>query len=454
MRPTRRVRLLAAPVPALSIIAAALLAGDARAESSSPRTLSLDQCVAVALRENPDAQSSEYAVRSAEAERAEVRGAFAPKVQFDGNVQQWTSPFAIAFGGTNFTVRDAFTWTAGVSLIQPITALLPIYQQYKIQELGVDVAAIRRAAMRREVAFHTIEAYYRLLESERLAAVASDSVAQLEAQLKQAQSQFDNGVIGKNDLLRAGLALAEPQRQRLDPDRRSRWSSRCGQLATIDGAALPTKATRARAVPRARPPPLPEPALEAAESPRGVQPPRAPAISPGWRSTRPRWRSRTRRRSSVPVVNAVGNYTHTEGSPFQQVNAAYVGLAASWDVWDWGTTLGQRSTWRDAKLHQAILARRSSRTRNCASEAQQAFVNAQSSRQALEVARTAVSQAEENFRIVTKKFENNAATSFDVVDAEALLTQSRGQVEQALYDYLIASAALQKATGAALPGES
>ncbi len=86
-------------------------------------------------------------------------------------------------------------------------------------------------------------------------------------------------------------------------------------------------------------------------------------------------------------------------------------------------------------------------------EARQAFVNAASSRQALDVAREAVSQAEENFRIVTKKFDANAATSFDVVDAEALLTQSRAQVEQALYDYLIASAALQKATGAALPGE-
>ena len=64
-----------------------------------------------------------------------------------------------------------------------------------------------------------------------------------------------------------------------------------------------------------------------------------------------------------------------------------------------------------------------------------------------------MSEAEENFRIVTKKFENNAATSFDVVDAESLLTQARGQVQQSLYDYLVASAALQRATGAPLPGE-
>ena len=64
-----------------------------------------------------------------------------------------------------------FTWTAGVSLIQPITPLFAIYDQYKIQELGVDVATIKRRAVRREVAFATIQAYYRLLEARRLVLV-------------------------------------------------------------------------------------------------------------------------------------------------------------------------------------------------------------------------------------------------------------------------------------------
>ena len=66
----------------------------------------------------------------------------------------------------------------------------------------------------------------------------------------------------------------------------------------------------------------------------------------------------------------------------------------------------------------------------------------------------AVSQAEENYRIVTKEFENNAATSFNVVDAEALLTQARGQVETARYDYLIARAALDRATGKLVDGDA
>jgi outer membrane protein TolC len=124
---------------------------------------------------------------------------------------------------------------------------------------------------------------------------------------------------------------------------------------------------------------------------------------------------------------------------------------ASWDVWDWGTTGGGVDT-ASAKLDEARIARKKVEDQ-VRSEAREAFVNAETAREALGVARTAVEQAEENYRIVSKKFEANAATSFDVVDAESLLTQARGQVETGLYDYLIARAALERATGTPLPGE-
>src|SRR5262249_3287081 len=65
---------------------------------ASGRTLSLAACVAIALRDNPDVQSSDSSVRGAEANLAEVRGAFGPKLHFDGNVQWWNSAFTIPFG--------------------------------------------------------------------------------------------------------------------------------------------------------------------------------------------------------------------------------------------------------------------------------------------------------------------------------------------------------------------
>jgi outer membrane protein len=451
MRLTREVRSLAAPAVALSI-AMALVGAPASAQpappsASAPRTMTLTDCVAVALRENPDTQSSDFQVRGAEAERAQVRGAFGPRVHVDANVQQWNSSFALAVPSfPSFVVRDAFTWTAGVSLIQPLTTLFAIYDEYKVQDFGVDVAAIRRAATRRDVAFRTVEEYYRLLEAMRLSEVAEASVTQLESAQKQAQSQFDHGVIAKNDLLRAGLALASARQRAIQA--RGHVVLGRGRLAAVMGR--PQDDAVEPAPFSGEPPPIAERALEDAEAHAVTQ--RLELRELERRIDQAASGLRFARDKLFPQVNAVGNYTHTAGSPFQQVDAAYVGATASWDVWDWGATIGGVHE-AAARLHQASLAK-TKLENDVRVEVQQAYVNAESTREALTVARASVSEAEENFRIVTKKFENNAATSFDVVDAESLLTQARGQVEQSLYDYLVASAALQRATGAPLPGEA
>jgi outer membrane protein TolC len=300
-------------------------------------------------------------------------------------------------------------------------------------------------ATRKEVALETVHAYYTLLEALRLSAVADDSVVQLEAQEKQAKSQFANGVIGKNDLLRAGLALAGARQRAIQM--RGQVQLGRGQLATTMGQS-PDEGIEP--VPFTGEPPAPdEPTLEVAEQHALAQ--RVELRALDFRIEQAKKGLRFAKLKLGPTVNAVGNYTNFEGSQFQQQNALFVGLVASWDVWDWGTTTSG-ITKADAKLQQAIIARKKLADA-IQGEARQAYVGVETARQALMVARTAVSQAEENYRIVTKKFEASAATSFDVVDAEALLTQTRGQVETALYDSLIAHAALQRATGAALPGE-
>lgn len=412
--------------------------------TSDGRPMTVDECVGLALDRNPDALSADFGVAGADAARAGVRGQFGPKLEADANVQQYTSPFDIPFGGEKFRVRDAFTWTLGGSLTQPLTPLWSTLEQYKVQAFGVDVASIKRIEARRQVSFDVVQSYYRLLEAERLAEVADASVAQLEAERRQAQSNYTNGVIAKNDLLRAELALANA-RQRSIQQAGAVVLARA-QLAQSMG--LPP-AEAVEAVPfSGAPPAVDEASLASAEAHALGR--RAEVRELARSIDQAEASERYARTKLLPQVNIVGNYTHTGGSPFVQANALYAGLVGSWDVWDWGTTesaIAQAS----AQLHQARLARRKVEDQ-VRVEARQAYVNAQTAREALDVAKVAVSQASENFRIVTKKFENAAATSFDVVDAEALLTQARGQVETALYDYLIARAALQQATGAALPG--
>jgi outer membrane protein TolC len=413
------------------------------------RVMSLDECVALAMRNNPDARTSESELEGQKSERSGVAGAFAPKLHVDASVQQWNAPFNLPFAlpGVSpvpiFAVRNAFTWTASVSLIQPITPLLAIYDEYKVEDLGVDIAAIQTAVARRDVAFRVAEAYFELLEATRLTEVAGASVKQLEAQERQAQSLLTNGVIGKNDLLRASLALASA-RQRLIQQKgnvtiaRSRLASLMGMTpgSAIDAATF-----------SGDPPSSPEPSMDSAEAHAIAQRLEVRALD---RRIEQADKSKSfAKKKLLPQINLVGNYTHFDGSAFQQTDAAYVGLVGSWDVWDWGTTLSGVAT-ADAKLHQAEIAR-SKLDDEIRLEARQAFVQTTTAREALDVARVGVAQAEENYRIVQKRFENATGTSFDLVDAEALLTQSRAEVENALYGYLIARFALQRATGTPLP---
>ena len=440
--------------PAVFLATTLWVTGAAAQATLATRPTTVADAVAVALRQNPDALSSESRVRGAEADRSGVNGGFYPRLRVDANVTQWNGPFAISFplpipgappGGAAFSVRNALTWSASASLIQPVTRLWQIYDEYKVQDLGVDVAEIKRLVTRRELAFEVVQAYYRLLEAQRLTEVARTSVTQLEAQQREAQSLFDNGVIGKNDLLRVGLALASAKQREIQM--RGGVVLGCGQLATLMGEP-PGTAIDAEPFTGA-PPGLEEPSVEAAEVRAAAQ--RLEVRELDRSMEQADHGVAAAKKKLIPQVDVIGNYTHFDGAQFQQENAAYVGLFASWDVWDWGTTTSGISS-ANAKLDQARIARRKLEAQ-VRLEARQAFVNAETARDALGVARTAVSQAEENFRIVTKKFDAAAATSFDVVDAEALLTQARGQVETGLYDLLIARAALARATGTALPGE-
>jgi outer membrane protein TolC len=430
------------------VLAAITADARARADEQQPqpqlRQVALEDCIAAALEHNPDARSSALDVDAATATRSGTRGELLPKLHADGTLFEWNGPFQLPFGSLGtFQVRDAFTWSTTVTLMQPLTGFLATYDRFKVEDIGVDVAAIQREVTKRDVAFQVAEAYLRVNEAKRLDEVAKASVTQLESQQKQAATLFDNGVIGKNDRLRADLALATA-RQREIQARGSITLAR-GRLATLMGIGLDAAIDP---IPFAgEPPPLESGSLEQAQTRAAQERTEVRAVTRRIDQgdaavSAAKWRL-------LPQISAVGSYLHNEGSAFQQKDSAYVGLVGSWDVWDWGTTTSAISS-AETRHEQAKLAKVKLED-EVRYEARQAFVNADTAKEALAVARTAVEQAEENYRIVSKRFEQNAGTSFDVVDAEALLTQARGQVEDALYGYLIARLALQRATGAAMP---
>jgi outer membrane protein TolC len=414
------------------------------ADGGSAGRLRLDECLDLALQSNVEVQSASEDVEASEADRAGARGMLGPKLHVDGYLHEWNSPFNIPFAidanqpPANFPVRDQFEWNATISATQPVTGLLPILDALKARGLGVDIARIRRDATRRDTAFQVIESYYHLLQAERLVDVAAASVDQLQAQLRQSNSFHANGVVSADDVLRAQLAVASAQQRLIAA--RARVSLEQARLAVLVGRpAAPIDAQPVDASPPANDALTLDQAQKTAETQRVELVEVDRRIEQANRELKVAWAH------LAPRIDAVAAYVHNEGSQFVQRNSAYVGGTLSWDVWDWGTTTSGISGAK-ARVHQAELARirMSDQIRL---EVQRAFLDLTTATEAGVVARASVASAEENFRLVKKRYDASAATSFDVIDAEGLLTQSRGQLETALYDQMIARAALRRAIG-------
>jgi outer membrane protein TolC len=402
------------------------------------RRMRLDECVTTALTQNVEIAMAADEVTATESARGAAAGHFGPKLRVEASATRYDSAYELM----GFPVHDAFMWNASASVTQPLTTLFAIYEEYKVRDLGVDVAAIRREAVRRDTASHVVDAYYRLLQSERLDEVAVASVGQLEAQLRQAESFHAHGVVSQDDVLRAKLAVAGAQQRRIQA--RAHVDVERSRLAVLMG--LPPD-TPVDAEPLAA---ETVPATDVSSLDRAEQAAIASRVELRELDRRVAQHDREVRLAWLklaPQVNAVAAYVHNEGSSFSPPNSTYAGLVASWDAWDWGATTSGISE-ANARRHQAELARRQLDDR-IRLEVRQSFVGVQTAREAMNVASAAVASAEENFRLVKKRYEASSATTFDVVDAEALLTQARGQLETARYDLLIARTDLRRAMGEA-----
>ncbi len=374
MKRRSAMRLVAVATGLVAWLGASAAWADETPAPSAPSTLgtrptSLAEAVAVALRQNPDALTSESQVREAEGARTESKGGFFPKLHLDANVQEWNGPFVPSSSVQSFTDPRP-VHVAGQPFPHP-AADRPLEHLRPVQDRGAMALTSRTSSAGRPVAKwrsrwrRPTTACSRPSAWPRWPTPRSPSSRPSRSE---AQSLFDNGVIGKNDLLRAGLALATA-RQRAIQSRGEVTLAR-GQVDTVLGN--PTD-TPFEPVPFAGDPPaVQDPSVQSAESRAVAQ--RLELVVVDRSIAQADHGVAAARKKYVPQINAIANYTHLGGQPFQPTDAEYVGLFASWDVWDWGTTGGGVDQ-ASEKLEQARIARKKVEDQ-VRLEAREAFVNA------------------------------------------------------------------------------
>jgi len=147
----------------------------------------------------------------------------------------------------------------------------------------------------------------------------------------------------------------------------------------------------------------------------------------------------------LPDVDAEAGYSRLDGQPFSPVNSAFVGVKANWNIWEWGATwYAQKAAEEQAS---AVHFQLEEQGRQIGVEVATDLAQARASASAVDVARETIASAEEAYRVTEALLKAGSATTTDLLDAQAALTQARLNLTRAEYEQAVAQVTLQRGLG-------
>lgn len=423
----------------LSMIGGPALGGE------EERTLSLKEAVEMALKRSASIHSAREGMKGADHLRKAALADFLPTLRTEYDYTRLdeapffrTGPLA---GKRTIGTRDNYRWTTGLD--QPLFRGGALYWSYRLAQLGVDLSKVSWELVRQDLVLQVKGAYFTILKAEKIRQVAVQALQQLESQLKVSRAFYDVGIIPKNDLLQTQVQMAQA---------RQNLTSAEVELA-IAKASFNTllrrdvgMEVRIEDILAYRPMEVPfEECLEKARRSR-----------PELRETELNVKSaekevRLARSEYFPSVNLSFNYERfgddpgVSGSRFEDEDGWTFMATARYTFWQWGKKR-QLVREKETRLVQAEDARVQVED-SVSLEVKDAYLRLREARDKIGVAEVAIEQAEENFRMNQERFKEQVATSTDVLDAQTLLTQARSNYFNALSDYNIAWARLDRAMG-------
>jgi outer membrane protein TolC len=117
----------------------------------------------------------------------------------------------------------------------------------------------------------------------------------------------------------------------------------------------------------------------------------------------------------------------------------------SWNFWEWGKTqyrVGNARS-REMQVNYALANIRD----QISLEVKNAWLNLRQAEKQISVARKAIDEAEESFLISLERYRESTVTTTTVLDAQTRLTKANSDYYNALGDYHIGLAKLERAMG-------
>ena len=319
---------------------------------------------------------------------------------------------------------------------------VPIYLGGRVEALTQEAEALAQAVEAGEevdlqkVKLETIEAFYLVLRMQSLRQVAVEAIGAAQSHLADSERMENVGLLTRNVVLAARVAYSEAKQAELriataqsmaeTAYNRILWRPLDAPVVLLDDHSNdPLEDVDAL--------------MNAAVSNRGE----IKILSAEGRVFQAQ--AKLARADVKPQVAAVGAYSYIENSHMTGNSNATAAVGVTWTPFDGGTSRARQQAARQNAMAAARM--REEAESNVRMQVRQAWLLQKEAHERVEIAQIAVEQAEENFRVATRGFQEGTLNHTEALDAATMLTAAKSSYTNAQYDAILATERLKSAVG-------
>lgn len=407
-------------------------------------TLTLQQCLDIAAKIQPGIIASQYTVDINSARVGEALSSYYPQISADAAYSR-IKPLtgvqgAVSTGITGASVTNPTAsfndYSGSLSLNQLIYDFGKTRSQVRIQNLTLDSSRSDLETVMEQVSFNVKQAYYSLLQAQRNRDVAEDTVQQLQQHLDQAKGFYEVGTHPKFDVTTAEVNLSN------------------GKLNLIK-AETALKIARVTLNNAMGVPDVPEYTIE--DNLAFVKYPVTfeEALKKAY-GNRPDLQSLVLKRRAAEVnveLQKTGYYPVVAGNAAYNVGGQDFPLEKGWTV---GASVSfpifngflTKKQIEEAKANVSVFrANEENLKQGILLDVQQTYLNLTNAESTISTSELTVTQAQENLDIANGRYAAGVGSPVEVTDAQVTQTNAKTSYIQALYNYKVSEASLEKAMG-------
>ncbi len=403
--------------------------------------ITLERAIQVGLKRHPNVLASQGSVAVSEARKGQAQAGYWPTLDATAGYSRFR-PSVNVSGGTSGGITAATShsfdqYSAGATAKQTIFDFGKTWTNVSIQKQNIEASRSDLENTEEQIILNVKQAYYNHLRAKRNRTVAAETLTQFQQHLEQAKAFYEVGTKPKFDVTKAEVDLSNARLNLIRAENAVRLT-----MVTLNNAI---------GVPDA-PEYTIEDNLSFAKYAVGLE----DAVKRAYEN-RPELKALTARRIAAEKAIYVAK---TGYFPILTGNASWSWSGERIDARDGGWNAGvglsipifsgflTRNQISEAKANLSILkANEEALRQNVLLEVQQNYLNLNESEERIVTAELTVRQAKENHEIATGRYAAGVGNPIEVTDAEVALSNAKASHIQALYDYKVAAASLEKAIG-------